>query len=114
MMLMLHRLTNCKLSSRPLALRTWSQYGQHCSQRCTHPVGAHHAELASDVRPQALEGKDVKDLLLNVGSGGGAAAAAPAAGAGSGPAAEAAPAAEEEKKEEGKIPPMVRAKYRWF
>jgi len=41
---------------------------------------------------KALEGKDVKDLLLNVGSGG---AAAPAGGA---VAAEAAPA--EEKKEE--------------
>ena len=53
---------------------------------------------------QALEGKDVKDMLLNVGSGGGA-AAAPAAGgaAASGGAAAAAadePAAEE-KKEEG-------------
>lgn len=42
---------------------------------------------------KALEGKDVKDLLLNVGSGGGA-AAAPAAGG-----AEAAPAAEEAKEE---------------
>ena len=50
---------------------------------------------------QALEGKDVKDMLLNVGSGGGA-AAAPAAGgaaAASGGAAEAAPAKEEEKEE---------------
>lgn len=49
---------------------------------------------------KALEGKDVKELLLNVGSGGGAAApaggAAPAAG---GAAEEAAP----EKKEEGKL-----------
>jgi large subunit ribosomal protein LP1 len=48
---------------------------------------------------KALEGKDVKDLLLNVGSGGGAApaagGAAPAAGAADAPAAE-------EKKEEGK------------
>lgn len=51
---------------------------------------------------KALEGKDVKDMLLNVGSGGGAAAAAPAAGgaAGGAAAADAAPA-EEEKKEEG-------------
>lgn len=52
---------------------------------------------------QALEGKDVKDMLLNVGSGGGAAAAAPAAGGAggaSGGAAADAPA-EEEKKEEG-------------
>ncbi|GAM87294.1 hypothetical protein ANO11243_053160 [Dothideomycetidae sp. 11243] len=41
---------------------------------------------------KALEGKDVKDLLLNVGSGGGAAAAPAAAG---GAAAE-----KEEEKEE--------------
>jgi len=49
---------------------------------------------------KALEGKDVKDLLLNVGSGGGAAAPA-AGGAASGDAA----AAEEkpaEKEEEAK------------
>jgi ribosomal protein L12E/L44/L45/RPP1/RPP2 len=49
---------------------------------------------------KALEGKDVKDLLLNVGSGGGAApaagGAAPAAGAADAPAAE-------EKKEEGEL-----------
>ena len=51
---------------------------------------------------QALEGKNVKDLLLNVGSGGGA-AAAPSGGA-SGAAATEVPAeqAKEEKKEEGK------------
>ncbi|KAH7325781.1 60s acidic ribosomal protein-domain-containing protein [Stachybotrys elegans] len=47
---------------------------------------------------KALEGKDVKDLLTNVGSGGGAAAAGPAAG-GAAAAADAAPA-EEEKEEE--------------
>jgi len=55
------------------------------------------AAKVADVEPiwsslfaKALEGKDVKDLLLNVGSGGGAAAAAPgAAAAGAGPAAEA-------------------------
>ncbi|KAF1921765.1 60s acidic ribosomal protein-domain-containing protein [Ampelomyces quisqualis] len=53
---------------------------------------------------KALEGKDIKDLLLNVGSGGGGAAAAPAAGAAGGAAAggDAAPAeeAKEEEKEE--------------
>ncbi|KIW05122.1 60S acidic ribosomal protein P1 [Verruconis gallopava] len=51
---------------------------------------------------KALEGKDVKDLLLNVGSGG--AAAAPAAGAGAAAAGGAAPAeeAKEEAKEEEK------------
>jgi large subunit ribosomal protein LP1 len=44
---------------------------------------------------KALEGKDVKELLLNVGSGGGAAAAPAAGGAAAGGAA-----AEEEKVEE--------------
>ncbi|KNZ57790.1 large subunit ribosomal protein LP1 [Puccinia sorghi] len=50
---------------------------------------------------KALEGKDVKDMLSNVGAGGGAApAAAPATAA---PGAEAAaPKAEEKKKEEEK------------
>lgn len=47
---------------------------------------------------QALEGKDVKDLLVNVGSGGGAAPAA-AGGAAAGGAAE--EAAAEAPKEEG-------------
>ncbi|KAK0672468.1 60s acidic ribosomal protein-domain-containing protein [Cercophora samala] len=51
---------------------------------------------------KALEGKDVKDLLSNVGSGGGAApAAAGGAAAAAGGAAEAAPEeAKEEEKEE--------------
>ncbi|EME83952.1 uncharacterized protein MYCFIDRAFT_134222 [Pseudocercospora fijiensis CIRAD86] len=51
---------------------------------------------------KALEGKDVKDLLTNVGSGGGAAPAA-AGGAGAAAGGDAAPAAEaakEEKEEE--------------
>ncbi|KAK7754841.1 hypothetical protein SLS62_003155 [Diatrype stigma] len=49
---------------------------------------------------KALEGKDVKDLLSNVGSGGGAAAAGgPAAGGAAGGDA-AAETKEEEKKEE--------------
>ncbi|TGZ84149.1 ribosomal protein 60S [Ascodesmis nigricans] len=64
------------------------------------------AANVADVEPiwatlfaKALEGKDVKDLLLNVGSGG---PAAPAAAGGAAPAAagEAAPAAEEKKEEE--------------
>ncbi len=54
---------------------------------------------------QALEGKDVKDLLLNVGSGGGAAAAPAAGGAASGDAAAEAP--KEEEKEEGTSTPKV-------
>lgn len=49
---------------------------------------------------QALEGKNVKDMLLNVGSGGGAAPAAAASGGGAtgdAPAGEAdAPAKDEE------------------
>ncbi|KAG9512225.1 hypothetical protein KCU71_g18118, partial [Aureobasidium melanogenum] len=51
---------------------------------------------------KALEGKDVKELLLNVGSGSGAAAAPAAGGAAAGGAAdEAAPAEEKaEEKEE--------------
>ncbi|KAK9782877.1 putative 60S acidic ribosomal protein P1 [Seiridium cardinale] len=48
---------------------------------------------------KALEGKDVKDLLSNVGSGGGAAAAGPAAG-GAAAGGEAEAAKEEEKEEE--------------
>jgi hypothetical protein len=55
---------------------------------------------------KALDGKDVKDLLLNVGSGGGA-AAAPAAG-GAAPAGDAAAEApKEEEKEEGKLISML-------
>ncbi|EHK99172.1 60S acidic ribosomal protein P1 [Glarea lozoyensis ATCC 20868] len=51
---------------------------------------------------KALEGKDVKDLLLNVGSGGGAAAAAPSGGAAAGgdAAAEEKPAEKEEEAKE--------------
>ncbi|EME44714.1 hypothetical protein DOTSEDRAFT_24703 [Dothistroma septosporum NZE10] len=53
---------------------------------------------------KALEGKDVKELLLNVGSGGGAAPAAggaapAAAGGADAPAAEAEKPKEEEKEE---------------
>ncbi|KAM0261835.1 hypothetical protein ACHAQJ_002038 [Trichoderma viride] len=48
---------------------------------------------------KALEGKDIKDLLVNVGSGGGAAAATGGAAAGGAAAAADAPA-EEEKEEE--------------
>jgi large subunit ribosomal protein LP1 len=62
---------------------------------------------------KALEGKDVKDMLLNVGSGGGAAAPAAggaAAGGTAGAAAEDAPK-EEEKKEEGK---NTRAPQAWL
>lgn len=49
---------------------------------------------------QALEGKDVKDMLLNVGSGGGAAAAPAAGGATASGGAAAAEEKVEEKEEE--------------
>ncbi|KAI4162545.1 MAG: hypothetical protein LQ342_003776 [Letrouitia transgressa] len=49
---------------------------------------------------KALEGKDVKDLLLNVGSGGGPAAAASAGGVGGAADAPAEEAKKEEKEEE--------------
>jgi hypothetical protein len=75
-----------------------SPYGQRCSPRCAHNLGAGEGAVADAL--QALEGKDVKDLLLNVGSGGGA---APAAGGAGGAAASGDAAAEEkaEEKEEG-------------
>ncbi|KAI4282973.1 MAG: hypothetical protein L6R38_002540 [Xanthoria sp. 2 TBL-2021] len=50
---------------------------------------------------KALEGKNIKDMLLNVGSGGGA-AAAPTGGAGGGATETAPEEVKEEKKEEEK------------
>jgi hypothetical protein len=94
------RPTSSNRSSRPQRSRKSSPSGQLSSPRCARPSEITR-DAVSDTR-QALEGKDVKDLLLNVGSGGGA-AAAPAAGGAGGAAAsggDAAPA-EEEKKEEG-------------
>ncbi|TVY45011.1 60S acidic ribosomal protein [Lachnellula occidentalis] len=58
---------------------------------------------------KALEGKDVKELLLNVGSGGGAAAAPAAGGASGGEAA--AEEAKPEEKEEGKNDPATLLVY---
>ncbi|WEW55414.1 60S acidic ribosomal protein P1 [Emydomyces testavorans] len=49
---------------------------------------------------KALEGKDVKDLLTNVGSAGAAAPAAPGAPGGGAAPTETAPPAEEKKEEE--------------
>ncbi|OBT56040.1 hypothetical protein VE04_02987 [Pseudogymnoascus sp. 24MN13] len=49
---------------------------------------------------KALEGKDVKDLLLNVGSGGGAPAAGGAAAGGAAAASEDAPVEEKEEEKE--------------
>ena len=53
---------------------------------------------------QALEGKDVKDILTNIGSGAGAAPAAGATGgAAGGGGGDAAPEAKKEEKEEGML-----------
>ncbi|PMD43968.1 ribosomal protein 60S [Hyaloscypha variabilis F] len=53
----------------------------------------------SSLFAKALEGKDVKDLLLNVGSGGGAAAAPTSGGAAAGGAGAVEETKEEEKEE---------------
>jgi len=65
------------------------------------------AASVEDVEPiwatlfaKALEGKDVKDLLLNVGSGGGAAAAPTSGGAAAGGDTAVAETKEEEKVED--------------
>ncbi|OBT86377.1 hypothetical protein VE02_03816 [Pseudogymnoascus sp. 03VT05] len=65
------------------------------------------AAKVADIEPiwtslfaKALEGKDVKDLLLNVGSGGGAPAAGGAAAGGAAAATEDAPAEEKEEEKE--------------
>ena len=68
----------------------------------TNAAGVELEPIWATLLAKALEGKDVKELLSNVGSGGGAPAAgvASAAGGGAAPAAEAP--AEEKKKEEEK------------
>lgn len=81
--------------------------GPRCLLRSGTSDQALERSLATDwvfiFMEQALEGKDVKDMLLNVGSGGGA-AAAPAAGGAGGAGGAGATAAEEkaEEKEEEK------------
>lgn len=60
----------------------------------TQAAGVPVEPIWASLLAKALEGKDVKDLLTNVGSGAGAAAAPVAAAAGG-----AAPAAEEKKEE---------------
>ena len=67
----------------------------------TEAAGFDLESIWANLLAKALEGKNVKDLLSNVGAGGGApAVGAPAAGGGAAPAAADAPA--EEKKEEEK------------
>jgi large subunit ribosomal protein LP1 len=67
----------------------------------TNAAGIELESIWATLLAKALEGKNVKELLSNVGSGGGApAVGAPAAGGGAAAAAAEAPA--EEKKEEEK------------
>ncbi|KAG8933350.1 hypothetical protein FRC03_007177 [Tulasnella sp. 419] len=71
----------------------------------TDAAGVEVEAIWASLLAKALEGKNVKDLLSNVGSGGGAPAvgAAPAAGGGGGGGGgDAAPAAKEEEKKEEK------------
>ncbi|PWZ02782.1 ribosomal protein 60S [Testicularia cyperi] len=67
----------------------------------TTAAGAPVEPIWATLMAKALEGKDVKELLTNVGGGGAAIAAAPAA-AGGAAAGGAAEEAKEEKKEEEK------------
>jgi 60s Acidic ribosomal protein len=99
-----NRPTSSRLSSRPPTSSMSSQYGQCSSQRYNCVVREREEHWANANAEQALEGKDVKDILLNVGSGGGA-AAAPAGGAAAGGAAAAEEEAKEEEKEEGMFSP---------
>jgi len=106
-----HRQTSSKHSSKPPNSTMWSQYGRLSSQRYRAVPGLDCNGYTD--RLKALEGKNVKDMLLNVGSGGGgAAAAAPSGGAAtSGGAGDAPAAKEEEKKEEGKIAGIISASW---
>ncbi|KAF7426254.1 hypothetical protein PC9H_008622 [Pleurotus ostreatus] len=66
----------------------------------TSAAGVDVEPIWATLLAKALEGKNVKELLSNVGSGGGAPAAAPAGGAAAGAAAAEAPKEEEKKEEE--------------
>ncbi|KAI3617786.1 hypothetical protein CBS9595_003695 [Malassezia furfur] len=66
----------------------------------TNAAGTPVEPIWANLLAKALEGKDVKELLTNVGSGGGAAAAAPAAAGGAAAGGAEAPKEEEKKEEE--------------
>ncbi|KAI0826042.1 60s acidic ribosomal protein-domain-containing protein [Irpex lacteus] len=67
----------------------------------TTAAGVELEPIWASLLAKALEGKNVKELLSNVGAGGGApAAGAPAAGGAAAAAGGDAPAAEEKKEEE--------------
>lgn len=115
------RPTSSRPSSRLPTSRKLSLSGPHYSPR--YEVREYAERLRSAVgigmdkmtdwdatALQALEGKDVKDLLSNVGSGGGAAAPA-AGGAGAAAGGAAAEETKEEAKEEGEFPSACRARW---
>ncbi|EJT46474.1 60S acidic ribosomal protein P1 [Trichosporon asahii var. asahii CBS 8904] len=56
-------------------------------------------QIYASLLAKALEGKDIKEMLTNVGGGGAPAAGAPAAGGAAAAAGGDAPAAEEKKEE---------------
>lgn len=67
----------------------------------TNAAGVELEPIWASLLAKALEGKDVKELLSNVGSGGGApAVGAPAAAAGGAAPAADAPAEDKKKEEE--------------
>ena len=66
----------------------------------TNGAGVELEPIWASLLAKALEGKNVKDLLLNVGSGGGAPASGAAPAAAGGAAAAEAPKEEEKKEEE--------------
>ncbi|TFK61765.1 ribosomal protein 60S, partial [Pluteus cervinus] len=68
----------------------------------TDAAGVELEPIWASLLAKALEGRNVKELLSNVGSGGGAPAASSAPAAGGGGGAAPAEAAKEEKKEEEK------------
>jgi hypothetical protein len=80
-----------------------SQSGPPSSPRYDTDDDEELEDMVANIAGQALEGKDVKDLLLNVGAGGGAAAAPAAGGAAAAAGGDAEPAAEE--KAEGTFSP---------
>ncbi|KAJ8084599.1 hypothetical protein AAF712_004269 [Marasmius tenuissimus] len=96
-------MANTELASTYAALILADDGVEITSDKITALTNAANVEIEpiwANLLAKALEGKDVKELLSNVGSGGGAPAAAGGAPAAAGGAAEAPK--EEEKKEEEK------------
>lgn len=68
----------------------------------TTAAGVDFEAIWANLLAKALEGKDIKELLLNVGAGGGAPAAGAVTAGGAAPAAAEAEAPKEEEKKEEK------------